>query len=123
MIEASNKPCEECPFRKRSFAGWLGPWASPEELLLVAFSDGEDVSGHGHPGFVCHMTIDSDDERNPRKEKLCAGSLICANKSHKLFRNEHVAQLAAAFEDDDNVMTAWEFNEHHGSKSNGGQNA
>lgn len=110
MISSTPAPCAQCPFRKGSLRGYLGPWESPEELLLVTFSDSEFVSGHGHPGFVCHMTINNN-------EKICAGSLHCANKSMKLYRDQHMEALQASLpeKDAENVMTSWEFTEYHGA--------
>mgnify|MGYP001618446155 CR=1 FL=1 len=80
-MKAVKKACNECPFRKTSLPGYLGPWPGPNELLDQAFSE---------TGFVCHKTIVRDERTLQFKEKkfrLCAGSLICANKTSKIFRD------------------------------------
>lgn len=46
-------PCEECPFRKNSLPGWLGPYKDAQELLNI-------INGEIH--FMCHMTLGKDEE-------------------------------------------------------------
>lgn len=94
------KPCGECPFRKNAPRGWLGPW-NPTSILQQAFSEF---------GLACHMTAD-----NPDAISMCAGSIICANKSAKKYRNTKLAQLQQGLGEDDNVLTAFEFIKHHKS--------
>lgn len=98
-----DKPCGECPFRKTSARGWLGPWTA-ESIVLQAFSEA---------GLACHMTAN-----DVATAKTCAGSLICANKSAKLYRDTwlacHQANLKASPEAK-HVMNVAEFREHHGN--------
>jgi hypothetical protein len=64
---ALKKPCDECPFRRKSLRGWLGPW-NVEELLFAL----------GRQVFPCHKTIRSDD--TPVEEMTsCAGAAIFLN--------------------------------------------
>lgn len=77
-----RQPCGECPFRRKSAPGWLGPW-KPNELLLLL----------GRGVFACHMTI-------PRNEKVegddprlqaCAGAVIFLNNKIERARNPEIA--------------------------------
>jgi hypothetical protein len=99
---ATPAPCRECPFKRNSMRGYLGPWPNPEEIIRQAFSEA---------GFVCHMTITN--QKNSNKYKVCTGSLVCANKSAKLFRDRNLQRLQAAAEDPGNVMGMREFCEYH----------
>ncbi len=71
-------PCNDCPFRRKSMAGWLGA-GSPESFI--------DCMQRDEP-LPCHQTIDYEDEHWLAKwmlqrttGKMCAGSLIfMANK-------------------------------------------
>ena len=111
MKTATKTPCAECPFKKTSMRGYLGPWASPEELIFAAHSDLGD-------GFACHMTVKQDDSWEGAQ--VCAGSLICANKSFKTYRDDELRKLQQEVEDNDDVMNSWEFIEYHGGRSGTG---
>lgn len=91
-------PCNECPFRKKSASSWLGPW-TPDSILEQAFSEA---------GLVCHLTVDA-------KHRSCVGSIICANKSAKMYRNPELKSLQDELRDrdTDGILSAWEFREHH----------
>lgn len=106
-IKATPRPCAECPFKRGSTRGYLGPWDSALQLLTTAFSD---VIADG---FACHMTVKQDGEW--QGAQVCAGSLHCANKSHKIYRDEHLASLQRAVApcDEDSVMDAAEFLAYH----------
>ena len=43
-----DKPCKECPFRKKSAPGWLGS-STPEGFMATTLSDVE---------MPCHLTVD-----------------------------------------------------------------
>jgi hypothetical protein len=95
------KPCKECPFKKGSVAGWLGPYKTPLQFVQDSFQQ---------DGMTCHMSVERDDL------KVCVGSLHCANKSAKQFQGELLsAQKSVADDTDaaDQCMTAPEFIEHH----------
>lgn len=66
-MKAAKKACSQCPFRKISIPGYLGPWPGPSELLDQAFSE---------TGFVCHQTIVRDEltlKFKEEKMRICAG--------------------------------------------------
>jgi hypothetical protein len=95
------KPCKECPFKKGSVAGWLGPYKTPLQFVQDSFQQ---------DGMLCHMSVERDDL------KVCVGSLHCANKSAKQFQGELLeAQLSVKDDTDaaDECMTAPEFIRHH----------
>lgn len=99
---AASQPCRECPFRRTSMKGYLGPWPNPEEIIRQAFSEA---------GFTCHMTIN--DRKNPNKYRVCTGSLVCANKSAKLYRDHNLQRLQGKAEDPGDIMGMREFCEYH----------
>ncbi len=71
-----KKPCNQCPFRLKAVAGWLGPWR-PEEI----------VEHLPYGEFPCHCTIKgpnmaSDDPRL----KSCAGAAMFLNNQMQLSR-------------------------------------
>jgi hypothetical protein len=99
---ATKKACAECPFRRTSMKGYLGPWESPQALIQQAFSEG---------GFACHMTVG--EGGNEYRYRVCAGSLVCANKSVKLYRDRNLQRLQSQAEDSGDIMGAREFCEYH----------
>ena len=70
--EPTKVPCNACPFRRRSMAGWLGA-GSPESFIDCINRD--DL-------LPCHQTIDYDDPAWKEKwiaqktGNACAGALI-----------------------------------------------
>lgn len=101
-MKAAKTACRECPFRKRSPKGWLGPWKSAKELIEQAFSEA---------GLACHMQLEKAHE--PGGAPFCTGALVCANKSHKLYRNREIAELQVKAKADDEVLDARAFLEYH----------
>ena len=101
-MRAANKACKECPFRRTSLKGWLGPWKSAREIREQAFSEA---------GLACHMQLHKSHEVGGAP--VCTGALVCANKSAKLYRDEDLRKLAAQAVDDPDVMDAHEFEEYH----------
>ena len=99
---ATKIACAECPFRRTSMRGYLGPWESPQELIQQAFSEG---------GFACHMTVGDGSE--PKKFKVCRGSLVSANRSAKTYRDANLQRLQANTEDPGDIMGAIEFCNYH----------
>lgn len=110
------KVCKECPFRKDSVKGWLGD-LTPEEMLEHIFH--ERV-------FSCHMTRGEDEENNflqivQGKQPICRGFIISATKSAKRFGKMTMGRALGALQDSiditaterEEIMTAWEFKEHH----------
>ena len=84
MPEILKEPCNQCPYRRKSLAGFLGS-ANPEEFMEATLKD--------YP-MPCHKTINYHDpdwkeaweelvaddilnkERADTKEKHCAGAAI-----------------------------------------------
>jgi hypothetical protein len=74
------RPCKECPWRRDSQPGYLGPLDA--ETWLVA--------AHGDQPIACHETIKSSDQ--PWNElKQCRGSAIFRANVFKSPRNRDVA--------------------------------
>jgi hypothetical protein len=71
-VDSVNKPCSDCPFRRKAAPGWLGA-SSPEGFI--------DCMERGEP-LPCHQTIDYDNPHwlvewmHQKTGKMCAGSLI-----------------------------------------------
>lgn len=113
--------CVECPFRRDSLRGWLGP-DKAEEVIRAVLGESE---------YACHMDVtrsiqtkggvlyDGHVAAEPEDVEQCAGAVICANKSHKRYRHSELAGHQSQVErSDDQIMTAWEFLEYHkGTKS------
>lgn len=106
-MKAAKKACRECPFRKQSLGGWLGPWKSAQELLTQAFSES---------GLACHMMLHLSHEEGGTP--VCTGSLVCANKSGKLYRDRELneAQNTLIAHPDEDILHAQEFLVHHRSR-------
>lgn len=106
----NTKPCVECPFRKTSLAGWLGPWKAPNDLHHFVM---------GEHAFPCHMTMtDQDEELKANKEmRTCAGSILYAVKNAKRFRDPRLLAEQTRLRDSpelENIMDLMEFHKHHG---------
>jgi hypothetical protein len=76
------RPCGECPFRRVSARGWLGPW-EPGELLFHL----------GRGEFACHRTIPRNEEIEADDPRLqaCAGAAIFLNNKCEESRHPSVA--------------------------------
>jgi len=95
------KPCKECPFKKGSVAGWLGPYKTALQFIQDSFQQ---------DGMACHMSVEAGDV------KTCIGSLHCANNSAKQFQGCLLVEQLAVRDDTDaaeQCMTAPEFIAHH----------
>ena len=108
-MKATKKPCAECPFRKKSIPGYLGPWPGPSELLDQAFSEA---------GFICHKTIVRVDENHSfifkgEKFRQCAGALICANKTSKIHRDPEMQKEQLRLGTPSDIMNGFEFLDRH----------
>ena len=73
-----KEPCKDCPFKRRSIPGWLGPW-TPEEVIAQV----------RHTTFPCHKTIREGD--NEDQLESCAGAALWLNNTISLSRNRDVA--------------------------------
>ena len=108
MKRAVPKPCNQCPFRRNSMRGYLGPWTGRVlDFLHDALSEG---------GFACHKTIKVEGVWTP-DTRVCAGSLIFANKGAKHYRpGTELAKLQQEMPNDDNIMNIVEFVQYHNRK-------
>lgn len=103
MKPPAKKPCNECPFRRKAAAGWLGPWESPEQLELVI----------GHVAFPCHRTIKEDND-DPTKHRACTGALQHLNNQFALSHDPEMAKYQKlAGKSDDVFQWPHQFNNHH----------
>jgi hypothetical protein len=94
MSRQHTKPCKECPFRRRSFPGWLGRNA-PKEFAILAFNDVE---------IPCHLTVG-------KKEAQCAGRAIMWANQCKVARDHSVPRMTP---DRTTVFShIGEFTKHH----------
>lgn len=98
-------PCKECPFRKDSIRGWLGP-DTPEEVIAQV---------HGEGGYPCHMST----ERAVKMEILyddiqqCAGAVHHATAYFKLYRPGPLAQMQRRLEKKPYPVLGREFVQYH----------
>lgn len=109
-----RRPCSECPFRRASAPGWMGPWSPKELLASIAY----------YP-FACHKTIpegagEVDPNEAPLRElQLCAGAAIFLNNQLKLSRSPVAAAHQTALKGVDEAVkrgvfgNAAEFLDHH----------
>ncbi len=115
MPKCNDKPCPQCPFRRKSAPGWLGA-ATPEELMAAAIND--------YP-LPCHMTLDYQDpdwkekwEKDVRSNTdgtmhYCAGAAVFFANRFQRSRDPKRPRLPV---DRDNVFSApQEFIWHHAS--------
>jgi hypothetical protein len=106
MKPPTGTPCAECPWRRKSLPGWLGPHTAEEWVL----------GAHGDFDIACHLTIpegfDDEAEDADTSELLtCSGAAIYrANmcKSPRYVPREH--KLPA---DTTTVFGYGEFLAHH----------
>lgn len=105
-------PCKECPWRRESLAGWLGPMDADEWVVLA----------HSDQPIACHLTIGStlDGTESPEvaaefwaapNVRQCAGAATYRSNVCKSPRDPNVARLPA---DRENVFgQRTEFLDHH----------
>lgn len=100
LPEAVAKPCVECPWRRDSVPGYLGPY-SAEIWTRMA---------HSELPIACHMTIRKESWESPGVRQ-CAGAAIFRANVCKSPRNPEVAVMPS----DTDTVFAWndEFVEHH----------
>ena len=87
------RPCDDCPWRRDSIAGWLGP-GSPGAWLQAAHGDGR-INCHALTGVQCAgaAIYRTNVCKRPRNPELL---LLAANKRDVFatpdeFRSHHVA--------------------------------
>jgi len=108
LPEAVPKPCAECPWRRDSVPGYLGPH-SAEQWAKMA---------HSETAIACHMTIREESWDAPGIRQ-CAGAAIYRANVYKSPRNPEVAVMPR---DTETVFT-WddEFIGHHTQQDNPSQ--
>lgn len=120
-LSICEKVCPQCPFRKNAGPGWLGPH-SVEEIQ-------ETMSREAL--FSCHMKRTDDVEFNKMavevgQHPICRGFVISASKSCKRFGgNPDTGQelwrlqegLDRSSPEFDEIMSIYEFIEHHGKQN------
>lgn len=103
-----KRPCDDCPFRRVSAPGWLGPW-DPNELLHHL----------GRGEFPCHKTITDQELTTDDTLQGCAGAAIFLNNKVERSRHPRVAEHQDAVAGVDQAIKdsvfqwAHEFLEHH----------
>lgn len=118
MQNRLRKPCNDCPFRRKSLAGWLGS-ANPEWFISAALSDyGIEAGATSVPAAPCHQTVDYEDpdwEDKLDGSDACVGSLIFARNNGKFPRGEETLELVkSVVVDREGVFaTSHEFINHH----------
>jgi hypothetical protein len=89
-----KKPCSDCPWARKSIAGWLGGLTVQQWIMRV----------HSDDQIACHTL----------KGVQCAGAAIYRANVFKLPRDPECLKLPA---DRKNVFGFNEFEEHHGDDS------
>jgi len=105
---ATPNPCNDCPWRRKSARGWLGPYDADEWIALA----------HSDEPIACHETIDEDavdDEGeadwNQPGLRQCRGAAIYRKNICKSPRS---ADVAIGPVDRETVFSnPMEFKNHH----------
>ncbi len=102
MKATLKEPCNECPWRRKHPAGWLGGY-EPEDFTQQVQFDG--------PPLPCHKTIPPDGEARA----MCAGALIFMKNSCKSANHPDYGDALSTVEKDTENVFQWphEFLEHH----------
>jgi hypothetical protein len=94
-----KKPCNDCPFRKNSLAGWLGPHDVDyfSEVLRADFP------------YPCHLSL------NKPEEHICVGLVHTRNNMCKKARSGVLVEEEQRLYDIENncFSSIKEFVEHH----------
>lgn len=120
MVLKRLRTCRECPFRRNSVPGWLGPWTI-EKIQAQA---------HGEFGLSCHTSEDrmlklhpeledlllSGDPKFYEKIHICVGSIYHANASGKLYQNKTLQRFQKRLGLNPNILGLFDFVAHHGKK-------
>ncbi len=116
-LNVCKKLCNECPFSKNSLNGWLGGATVQETLDAM----------QNEMLFSCHKTRGEDIHQNLSdivhgKQPICRGFILSAKKSCKMFGQTPINgqallklqnEIELTDEDRENILTRWEFKEHH----------
>lgn len=74
------RPCVECPWRRESAAGWLGPMDCDEWIFLA----------HSDEPIACHLTLDEDHGWDDPGVRQCRGAAIYRANVGKMSRDPDV---------------------------------
>jgi hypothetical protein len=96
---AVNSPCMDCPWRRDSSPGWLGPYTAQEWIEMA----------HSDVPIACHRTI-ATPESGWDGALQCAGSASFRANVAKSPRDPRVAQQPPR---DDVFQSNAEFIDHH----------
>lgn len=103
-----TEPCKECPFRRKSMPGWLGPWEPSEMLKAIRVAP-----------FPCHRTIKEEmsfDDPRTKSMELCAGAALFLNNKPEKSRCVETAEYQAMLGKSDAVFASdSELVSHHGN--------
>lgn len=108
-----KSPCKECPFRKDSMKGWLGPYKTPQDLINAG-------RGSESGMYKCHMEVNEKMEYMDGfdahlQASPCRGALIMMKKSCHRPRNPKTVALMEQVTEENKkqVLAEWEVLEHH----------
>ncbi len=128
MQHRLKRPCSECPFRKASPPGYLGPWEGPEEIHGVVMAE---------VPFACHLTVNSPEDyadlMKPEDQggcsldestiegliacdsSRCFGALLYMKKAGKLPRDPETSTVLQTVGPEllDRILSVPEFFTHH----------
>jgi len=111
MENCQKRPCMECPFRRESWPGFLGGFTI-EETISAALSE---------ESFQCHMTRIDNDNGYTGKPKECAGRLLFATKTAKMFRDKELEEMRKEVKelnpDYQNEVLGFDLKQHHVKQS------
>lgn len=101
---ATPAPCDECPWRRESAAGWLGPYDAEKWLRLA----------HSDQAIACHQTVGKGQTWGEEGVLQCRGAAQYRANTAKLPRYRQVAVGPA---DPWKIFgNAQEFRDHHERK-------
>lgn len=98
-MKVCQTPCAECPFKNQILPGWLGG-ETVDDTVSAALSE---------QPFLCHLT-------RGKSNKECAGRLLFAKSSAKMFRNselESAARKLVAELGTKDILGLRDFGNHH----------
>lgn len=101
LPEVAATTCNQCPWRRKSAAGWLGPYDADEWLAIV----------HSDAPIACHITIDEDEDWEAEGLRQCAGA---ARYRANVFKSPRNPEVARGPVDHDRIFSRdSEFRDHH----------
>ena len=108
-MNVCKTPCNDCPFRKSSAPGWLGPYQKPEDLHRLVMSENP---------FPCHLSHQEDVAFEFVGQKglpYCKGAILYMKKSCKWPRSPDLANAVRSCNpnDLDDILSISQFLSHH----------